>query len=592
MADFDDIINGLVQTDTKIINKINELDANKASQEDLDNIDLSLYQTKSDTSLTTNNKTITGAINELSNTIQNQSSSLNSSINSSNSQLSSAISSNTSAHQSINNKLDANTSKLNDLQAQLDSITSNIQDPTISSFRIVSTTASGEANIEYVVQNLTNTVIHRCYINSVPTVITPSTTDNSTFKYTLTDIKTHDIISVSIHTGVSEVLSSPVAVTLQDVTIYGYRVNTSTNEVTYIEDCANFKPVTSTSYGDWENTFIWDSIQPKAFAYNNTTGAIEKEYTLSKSNMWYDVNNEYIPQALTSYEYADYMVEISRIYVKVNPVGNGYYEVRFTNVPKEGYEAYAHKCMEGYADYLYVSSFPVNKSGFSRGNPFYYEQSYIANPTSPTQNVPSYFIQYYRGLRSLNGTCETFNTHNLLYQLICLVLKSVNISNIVPPSTNYNAIYNVNTPRPFFNFGDPHTLFGITYLWGSDTVFLDGLTVSLDAAYTGTATQGYYLNTGNTIMLHNTIPQSGLYPAVTTSKIVLEPTLAYNPNPNYPQLFAFPVPNSGKSPTEGPNVIARDYGKADYNPQITGGITTYTLTNSTTTGFMHFQFFR
>ena len=590
MADFDDIINGLVQTDTKIINKINELDANKASQEDLDNIDLSLYQTKSDTSLTTNNKTITGAINELSNTIQNQSSSLNSSINSSNSQLSSAISSNTSAHQSINNKLDANTSKLNNLQAQLDSITSNIQNPTISSFRVVSTTPSGQVNIEYVVQNLTNTVVHRCYINSVPTVITPSTTNNSTFKYTLTNIKNHDIISVSVHTGVSEVLSSPVAITLQDVTIYGYRVNITTNEVTYIEDCANFKPVTSTSYGDWENTFIWDSIQPKAFAYS-ATGAVENEYTLNKSNMWYDVSGTYVPQKLTTTQFADFMVEIARIYVKVSPVTNGYYEVRFTNAPMEGYEAYAHKCMEGYADYLYVSSFPVNSSGFSRGTPYYYEHSYDINPTSLTYNVPSYFIQYYRGLRSLNGTCETFNTHNLLYQLICLVLKSVNISNIVPSSTNDNKVYDVSAPRPFFNFGDPHTLFGITYLWGSEPVFLDGLTVSLDASSTGTVIQGYYLNTGNVVMLYTPLLQSGLYPAVTTSKIILEPTRAYNPNPNYPQLFAFPVP-AYRSSTEGPNVIARDYGKVDYNPQITGGITTYTLTSSTTTGFMHFQFFR
>ena len=590
MADFDDIINGLVQTDTKIINKINELDANKASQEDLDNIDLSLYQTKSDTSLTTNNKTIIGAINELSNTIQNQSSSLNSSISSSSSQLSSVISSNTTAHQSINNKLDANTTKLNNLQSQLDSITSNIQNPSINSFRIVNATSSGEVEIEYVVQNLTNTVIHRCYVNSVPVVITPSTTNNSTFKHTLTNIKNHDIISVSIHTGISEISSSPVAVTLQSPTIYGYRVNISTNEVTYIEDCANFKPITTTSYGDWENTFIWDSIQPKAFAYNSSTGAVEKEYTLDKSNMWYDTSGTYVPQKLTTYQYADFMVEIARIYVKVSPVTDGYYEVRFTNEPLEGYEAYAHKCMEGYADYLYVSSFPANNSGFSRGAAYYFE--YSSNISDfPTQNTPTWFIQNGRELLSLDGTCETFNTHNLLYQLICLVLKSVNISNIVPASTS-DAVYNVNTARPFFNFGNPHTLFGITYLWGDIPVFLDGLTVSIQSTTGGATIRRYSLNTGNTVMLFSRTSQSGFYPATGPSNLSLQ-TVSYIPSASYPQLFAFPIPSSGTSPTEGPKISSYDRSStSDVNPHIKGDITTYVLTYYTTSGFMHFQFFR
>lgn len=150
--------------------------------------------------------------------------------------------------------------------------------------------------------------------------------------------------------------------------VHGFRFNVteraSYTPVEYIEDSVEFMPATSYNnvfhYGDWKNEFPFNMIRPCLFK-----NGVFVEY-LNRNDYNYYTNGA--PVDIDSGINGDVMIEIPKIYWKMENVNN-VISVRLSQEKKDAsYECLAHKRGTVEKDYLYVAAYFTSKNSGVAGS--------------------------------------------------------------------------------------------------------------------------------------------------------------------------------------------------------------------------------
>lgn len=206
MANMEDIIQGLVDTDASIINKIRTLESSKANKDALSNLDLSAYLMKSDISLLTTTKIIIDAIKELQDKVTLVYNTAQGSILDASTLINNSVVLNQSEHSNINNSLSNLESFIDSVQSTLDALIQLNQNKP----KLVITLQSISNNVLTYTVSPTPTYVttHYAYLDEVKTQIVP-TKSGDTFSYTVPS--TSSLVVISVFDGANEYLSGCMA---------------------------------------------------------------------------------------------------------------------------------------------------------------------------------------------------------------------------------------------------------------------------------------------------------------------------------------------------------------------------------------------
>lgn len=432
MADINDIINGLVDTDEAIINKLQELDDTKLSQEDLDNIDLSAYQTKTATTLSTTNKNISSAINELKDKENTSVNSINSSINTLNNSINSFNSSNSTAHTNLDSQITAQTSNINSFEQELNSkidtslslapaklLTYSYDNSGIVKFSL----SSSRACSVYAVVDGVRTFVNSLTVSEISSstfTLSPANYKKTSSRYWYVEITDGYVVlrTPDYH------FDAPEIYTLKYYTSSSTYTTTGIDDSYYADDCANFKPASVTgSLGDWENTFLWQGIQPVLLTSNGSYINLNKK----------DLTRTEDGRNISSISYTDVLVRIPKFYIKFS---SNSFSISNQKVDSSYSDAW-FKSGNVTADYIYVGSYVCNTSGYSRPGTPYMFQLVTENPSTELlkkrRTVPA---TSFSGPRVLQ-----WHTYLAITHLTRLFLKMRYLFNVFNNNPYYNGFY-------------------------------------------------------------------------------------------------------------------------------------------------------
>ena len=503
MADINDIINGLVNTDEAIINKIQELDDTKLNQEDLDNIDLSAYQTKSDTALSTTSKNVPNAINELANKENTSVGSINSSINDLNDSINSFNNSNATAHTNLDNLANSQTSNINNFEEEFNSkidpslsmastklLSYEYDNSGIAKFSMSSSRACSVYAVVDGVRKLVNTLTASEISSNITFTVSPANYKTSSSKYWYVEIDDgYSILRTpDYHFGTPEIY------TLKWYTSTSTYTTNGIDNSYYADDCANFEPVSITgSLGDWENTFLWKGIQPVLLTKNGTYINLDKK----------DLTRTVDGRSISSVAYTDVLVRIPKFYIKFS---SNSFSISNQKVDSTYSDAW-FKSGSVTADYIYVGSYVCNTTGYSKpGSPLSFTLS-TANPSRTLLDKRADLsASSFGGLRVLQ-----WHTYLAIMHLTRLFFKMrylVNVFNNNPyyngfDCDNYDIPATTTQVKHMFEFGRGYiTLLGIHFRFPTNISYIEvfeGIVYLISYGYQGTNVVSYSVD-----MLHIT----------------------------------------------------------------------------------------
>ena len=157
MSNINNVINGLIETDSMIISSVEDLDSDKASQADVENLDMSVYQTKTDNSLKTTNKNVPSAINELYTYLDTLLNRIQSSTQQVISSLESINSNNTNTHNDFIDTINSLNTEIQTIQEQINNGLPGVTNQTL----VTTFTASYNSTTKKTTLNLTSSFICR-----------------------------------------------------------------------------------------------------------------------------------------------------------------------------------------------------------------------------------------------------------------------------------------------------------------------------------------------------------------------------------------------------------------------------------------------